>query len=426
MRKNFIAIIPALLFASFVSAQEISPEVMGIMILEDSRTAGNSSELISYLYSTDPAIRTKALYAMANIGDSSLIDKIDFLFAGPFEDYPKTEDMKAAAFMLGQIPCAKSSEYLNFLFDQTANTSGNSQVFSEILEAMGKTGNESELDKICISYNPSVLSDSLLAGAYAMSTGRFAMRKIRNEKSVDVLKKISAGCNETTVLRSCAFAFWRTGDKDLLKKAEEEIYQLAVSEDAQTRMWAYNALGKIKNELFLMYTLESFDKENDWRVKVNMLNTIPNYNIDSVPELTDQLLTVLGNGVSDSNEHVSLTAVNVLGRVFTDIGKSGNSKAKSVSEKLLKEFTFALDSAESLGLSWRVKSEIVNSMSLIFRDSVKGILMKEFYNTNDYDYKSGILKAFGNLKNGMVYKEVRDSVSRDVQRYRKGLLIQQL
>lgn len=422
MFKNILLIITALLIDSAVSAQEISPEFSGIMILENTRTAGDSNELISYLYSTDPAIRTKALYAMANIGDSALIDKIDFLFAGPFEDYPKSEDLKAAAFMLGQIPCGKSREYLNFMLDQTAETSVNSGVISEILEATGKTGSENDLDKICSLYNPSVLSDSLLARAYAKSIGRFALRKIRNYNSVDVLKKISNGTADTQALGYCAFAFWRTGDRDLLKTAEEEIYRLAVSEDAQTRMWAYNALGKIKNELFLLYTLESFDTEKDWRVKVNMLNSIPNYNIDSVPELTLHLLTVLENGISDSNEHISMTAINVLGRVFTDINKSGNSSAKSISEHLMKEFTFALDSADRIGLSWRVKSELVNSMSLIFRDSVKEILMKEFYNTNDYEYKSGILKAVGNFNNGMVYKEVRDSVSRDVQRYRKDFI----
>ncbi len=56
-------------------------------------------------------------------------------------------------------------------------------------------------------------------------------------------------------------------------------------------------------------------------------------------------------------------------------------------------------------------------MSLIFKDESKSDLIRIFNSTNDYDLKSGILKAFGNFDEGMVYREVRDVVSRDVQEY---------
>jgi len=398
---------------SQINSQNISSEKSEILELQDKRTFGENDRLIKYLHSSDPEIRRAALYALANIGDSSVIGKLDLFSA---RDYPSDEELKAAAFLLGQIPCEESRNALNFLLDNSNDFKEQKySVISEILNAIGKTGNENDLDKISSHILLYSGQDTALLVPAAMSVGRFALRKIKNEKSVDALKFIVNHSKDIPALRNCAFAFWRTGDRTLLEKASEEIYTLAESEDAQTRMWAYNALGRLKNNLFLMYTLESFNSENDWRVKVNMLNSFTNFELDSIPELTEHLLDVFADGISDDNEHVSITAINVLGKMFSDLKNTKNEYAATQSAYLKKQFLYSLDSVKNL--SWRVRSELANSMSLVFRDEMKDELLKRFSKSEDYDFKSGIISAIVNFNNGNVYKEVRDSISKDIMRY---------
>ena len=399
-------------------SQEIPSDKKEILELRDSRILGEDNKLLSYLHSTNPEIREMAIYALADIGDSSVIDQLNFLLAGPFEDYPKKEDLTAAAFLLGQIPSDKSNDMISFMLNNLPSENEERIfVITAIAEAAGKAGNEKILNELCSLYIAGNFTDSLLARAVAMSIGRFALRKIKNENSVETLKFILKNSADSVAIRNTAFAFWRISDKDLLEKASEEIYQLTYSKDAQTRMWAYNATGKLKNELFLLYVLESFNSETDWRVKVNILNSFLNFKLDSIQDLSSQLYSVIGSAIDIENEHLTLTALNVLGILYSDLKNSKNTIAKGQAEDMKKQFTFSLDSVENLKLSPEIQNELANSMASVFREDAKDFLFKKFFETNDYSVKAGIIKSFGNFNDGMIYKEVRDSISKEVQRY---------
>ncbi len=188
--------------ALMIHSQNVSSERSEILELQDRRTLGEDDRLIKYLYSTDPDIRTASLYALANIGDSAVIGKLDFLLAGPFADYPAGKDLKAAAFLLGQIPCEESRKTLNFLLDNEIKEM-KYPVISEILNSLGKAGNESDLDKVCSLIHSYAGQDTVLLTAAAMSVARFALRKIRNERSVDALKFIVNNSKDTAALRNC-------------------------------------------------------------------------------------------------------------------------------------------------------------------------------------------------------------------------------
>ncbi|MDQ3019804.1 MAG: peptidylprolyl isomerase [Bacteroidota bacterium] len=393
---------------SLLFSQQLSFEEREILKLQDERITGEDDRLIQYLYSINPFIRSKVINALANIGDSNFVSKLNFLLAGPFENYPTLNDLKASAFMLGQIQSDESRSMIELMLDN--NTDSLSESEGYFINSLGRVGDEINLKNL----DSRDFSGDEMNRALAMSLGRFALRKIQNEKSVYLLKKLTS-TNDTLTLRNIAFALWRTGEKSFLNNAKQEIYSLSKSNDAQTRMWAYNAMGKLQDKLLLMHTLESFGSENDWRVKINMLNSLTNFHLDSIPDLTKQLYSVLSDAIGDENEHIGLTGINVLGKIFSDIKKSNNNAAKSLSQEIKKEFIYSLDSIDNI--SWRQKSELANSMSLIFRDEAKSELFKAFRNTNNYDLKSGIIKAFGNFNDGMVYKEVRDTISADVQRY---------
>lgn len=87
-------------FASVTSAvaQYFPGEVRRILELQDRRSYGDSDQLGTLLMSTDQAVRVSAIYALGNIADTNSVPKLNFLLAGPFENYPNEADFRAASF----------------------------------------------------------------------------------------------------------------------------------------------------------------------------------------------------------------------------------------------------------------------------------------------------------------------------------------
>lgn len=399
-------------------SQVYSDEEKEILTLQDKRTPGENNVLLNYLESADEKIIQKSLIALANIADTESVYKTSVFLQKLYDNKNMSGLLKEYAFYLGQTVCEQSREKLSLL-----TYSDNENVYKSlpaIIKSLGFTGNESDMNYMINIISQKKFEEKTgieIYRALAMSIGRFALRKIKNELSVDALKQM-ANIEDSLVLRNIAFAFWRTGDKSLLDTAKQEIYTLCESKDAQTRMWAFNAMGKLQDIQLLMYMLESFNSEDDWRVKVNMLNSIQNFKLDSLEEMTLNVYTLLGDAIGNENEHVGLTALNVLGKLMSDINKTNNKMAASLSEGIKKQFIYALDSVNNI--SWRQKSELVNSMSLVYRDEVKDVMKRAFKNTNDYNLKAGIVKAFGNFNDGTVYKEVREMISEDVMKYNEA------
>lgn len=418
MKKHFKLLtgILLLLLPSVLYPQLISDTDREILDLMDSRTLGKDGKINDYLHSIDPATRQKTIYALANIGDSNTVSLINFLFAGPFKDYPDKDDLKACAFMLGQINCTESRNMLEAVLKNSESFKPEmKEAGAYFLEASGKIGDEDLLNVFLNSIDNFDKTDVSITRAIAMSLARFAIRKLSNEKSVEVLKYLAQNSSDTITLRNTAFAFWRTGERSLLLNSKKEIQDLTNSPDAQTRMWAYNALGKLKDKLLLLYTLESFSSEKDWRVKVNMLNSLNNYELDSIPELTLHLFSVLGDAFVEKNEHISLTAASLMGSIFHDIRKSKNTVANSMASGIKEELLAALNASDKLTIPQR--AEISKSISKMYRDEVKKDLLNTFNQSDNYFFKSSIIKSFGNFNDSKIYKEIRDTVSNEVKRY---------
>lgn len=411
----------------FIKSQSLTDDQKKILTLQDKRTLGNDYELLQFLNSSeDVKTRLMTLYALANISDTASVNKTLTFVAELIDGDINYDLLNEYAFYLGQTPCVESNEYLNGMIDSPEKYLIPSK--PEIIKSTGRTGDETNLNNLIKTISTRNYSDSdakLINRALAESIARFALRKIKNENSVDALKQL-ANIEDTIIQRNIAFALWRIGDKKLLEPAKQEIYTLAESEDAQTRMWAFNAMGKLQNKELLMYTLESYDSEKDWRVKVNMLNSILNYDIDknkdidSSGDILYQIYTVISDGIGDENELISLTGLSVLGNYFKDINKFENGNVISLSKKIMDEFNYSFDSLKPKDLlSWRIKEALANSMSIIFRDESKDVLFRAYENTDDYKFKAGIVRAFGNFENGEIYKDVRELISADVQNYNK-------
>lgn len=364
------------------------------------------------------SLKEKIILGFANIADSNLSQEYYFRDAlNPTSD--KYKNLRLTAyFALGQFPGDSSRKLLSELlqlensflkksYDLKLNCDVDFK--SELLNSIGKVGDERMYDEILNEYKVGDQPDSVLMRAVAMSIGRFALRKIKNERGIETLKYFVNNTSDVIALRNSAFAFWRIGDKALLDNAKDEIYKLTQSPDIQTRQWAFSAMGKLKDEVFLLDMLEKFDQEICWGVKVNMLNSLTNFNMDSVPHLQEKILDVLGGYKKGEIEHISLMRLNTVGKLFAGKRFSGSEDVKQGLIEILNSNEYTS----------RIQSEAANTLSLVYKDSVKKDLFDAFGKTDNYDVKAGIIRAFGNFDDGLVYKDVRKIVSDDVQNYNK-------
>ena len=397
MKKFTGLIFSFLLFTNIVFAQSFSPEEKEILLLQDSRTFGENDKLLSYLNSNNVDVVSRAIFALANIQDSSSADELGLVVMQNQNKYLRY----LAAYALGQIPCEPSQIYVRTALKSETDFFAKCQ----LLEAIGKIGTTEDLQYV---YE---ITDTDYDYYKAMALIRFGLRKIKDEKSFQTLADILNSNTDNKIKVLCLYAFARTGDEALLKPHKELLLKYLKDSEALNRSYAISALGKLKDVNILMDILSNITNETDWRCKVNSFYIINNFTYenfkDKQDEINEALMSLLRNRGEDDDNKVSyviayLGAVNKLysNQNFT---KAGNATLYD----LLNSFT----------IEKRISGEAVKTMGNIFADDVKSELIEKFKTTSDFDLKADIIRAFNNFKDGEIFREVRDLISNEVQTY---------
>ncbi|MBN1632975.1 MAG: peptidylprolyl isomerase [Ignavibacteria bacterium] len=383
-----------------VHPQMFSPDERKILGMQDSRTLGENNEVLNYLNSENEALVKRTLIALTNIQDTATCDEIGELLL----KNPSAEIRKLSAFSLGQIPSETSEIYLL----KSLLTESNDDILSEVITSLGKAGSSSSLDEV-LKFNN---ENEEIKKAKAMAVFFYSMRNIKTQSGVDFLKSLINGNSAPGTRKAVAYAFYRFRDRDLMKSAVNEIESLAKSDDEHTRMWAFSALGKIAGPQFFETLLDSYETENIWNVKVNILNSIPDYIKNDVSLLNDRLTGILLNAKDDENINVRITALKVIGAVFS-------SAEKNQKEKIRNKLVSCFD--KSISADWREIGECFLIYGMIFKDESEELLFENFKDTGSRNLKPYIIRAFGYFENGVVYKKVREIVSAQVQAYTKQM-----
>lgn len=396
MKKYFIPII--LLLARTLIAQDFSEEEKQIYIYRDTRSLGENNELIEYLGSKNNNLVIKSLYALADIADSNTVESI----AGILISTHNKDKKSAAAFALGQIPCDKSKHLLL----KALRYENDPEVVCSIIDALGKIGDENSL-AVILGYNN---SDNTVAKATALAIARFAVRNIKTKEGTAFLKNIVTAAPDLEALRYTAYALYRIRGKTLLAPLRDNIIELTKNNDPYVRMWSFSALGYAADIGDVNYAIASLEKEEDWRVKVNILSSLPLYKKISESVLNEKLVNTLTNRYDDANPNVRHTALRVTALLFSELNES-NQNLQTVRQRL--EWFFPPDKA----VEWQDKCEAILAYGTIFKDDVKHELLLKMSETENEDLIPYIIKSFQFFKDGMVYNELTDSVGKRVQRY---------
>ena len=349
----------------------------------DFQDQGQVDSLLPYFRHPDPTFRYLAVSAFASLQDSTAIDSIVPLLNDPVEDV-----RIAATYALGQIGHRAAERHLINAF-QRYDTAGVARNFNaSILEAIGKCGSKSSLASLAgiSTYTP---KDTALLTGQAWGIYRFALRGITSSEGTALMLKYATSHQYPVQVRFVAANYlMRATNIDLLNADTDLAPAIAREEDPRVRMALVVALGKTKTEKALNALQYQYNLETDYRVKVNILRALANFDYARVKAF-------IAEALKSKNIHLATTAASYF-------EEHGTAEDGSAYWQWAKE-----------GHPWEVKMKLYTAASrfipLSFTESrkylnweIKRLLESS---TNPYE-KAAALKALA--ANGWNYRYIRD------------------
>lgn len=273
------------------------PEIQKITDLKDRQ---DIKGLYGYFRHENPSYRYQAVIAFASIKRTEANDSLMLMLQDPV-----TQVRSAAAFALGQTGDTKITDRLIAAFRGKDTLDINNIFNANILEAVGKTGNISDLKSMATvrTYRP---TDTLLLLGQARAIFRMALRNITcdegTSRMVDLLYTESVS-KEVKVLAAQYFGRAKDINLSLSKVRLTDIFTRERNPDI--RMALATAFGKSKDVDFLPALKTAMIAETDYRVKCNVMRALGNF---PYLEIRDIALKNLKN----ENIHIASTAAGVL------------------------------------------------------------------------------------------------------------------
>ena len=396
MKKFLFLILSLILYTKSELPQNCSTEEKEILLLQDSRTFGENDKLLSFLKSDNADIVSRAIFALANIQDSSAVDELGTVLLQNQNKYLRF----LSAFALGQIPCEPAQIFLRTALKSEIEP----LVKEQLLEAIGKIGAEEDLqftyEKYGAEYN----------FYKALMILRFGLRKLKNDKTFAELVEILNSNPDSKTKMLCLYTMWRAGDAAVLEPYKELLKSYLNDADGLNRSYAINALGKLKDINILTEILNGLKTETDWRCKVNAFNVAGNFSYDDIkdnlPALNSTLSSLIAENKDENTSYIN-AYLGVINRIFANMTFA------------ISDIKFQYEFLKSLMNNNSAKGEVIKTLANIFKDELKNELIELYKSEYDYGIKSDIIRAFGSFNDGKIFREVRDLITIDIQEYGK-------
>ncbi len=260
-----------------------------------------TDSLVEYFSSDNPSYRYASVYAMASVQDNSVCDQI----AERLHDNI-SEVRAAAAYALGQIGNMDYQDSLISVFGQYDTLKPNNHFNENILEAIGRIGDDNYLKLLATikGYRP---TDTLLI----LGQTKGLYRYITRGKSVPagterILDLVNSKIYSKEIRELSSYYLVRAKKEDLnnyvfrlnnlFKKEKNPVIQMNLA----------IALGKTQNDESLKALKEVLDNDDKpTAVKVNIINAFGNFEYIKVAETVIKYL-------EDDNQKVAYAAANYL------------------------------------------------------------------------------------------------------------------
>ena len=324
-----------------------------IVDLKDRR---NVDSLILFFDAEDVSERYLSAGAFTSIKSPKAIKGLAKLLS---ED-PSQEVRLQAAYALGQIGDPSITPILTRAFGSQDTADYNTELRGIILEAVGKVGDINSLRLIAgiSTYNSE--QDELLKGQLR-AFYRFAQRGLRNptadETSVSILSNKEMSVSVRRIAGDFISRYFSTPSPSQLQILTTV---LATENDSEIRVGVANSLAKSAEPSVLPTLLDLVENDTDYRVRTNILSSIPAYDYISSRDVLFRLL-------SDTNTKIALLAADAI-KIAGHRRDAGNllNLSKEIIDPILK--SKVLEAAIN-----PVPINYVNTRSLINKEIIGGL-----------------------------------------------------
>ncbi|MFZ1562132.1 MAG: peptidylprolyl isomerase [Saprospiraceae bacterium] len=272
------------------------PEIQKITDLKDKQ---DLKGLYDYFRNENPSYRYQAVIAFASIKKAEANDSLVAMLQDPV-----MQVRSAAAFAIGQSGDSKITDRLILSFRGKDTLNVNNIFNANVLEAVGKTGNISDLKSLATvrTYRS---TDTLLLLGQARAIFRMALRNITcdegTSRMVDLLYTASVP-KEVKVLAAQYFGRAKDINLSLSKVRLTDIFTRERNPDI--RMALATAFGKSKDIDFLPALKTAMIAETDYRVKCNVMRALGNF-----PYI--EFRDIAFKNLKNDNLHIASTAAGV-------------------------------------------------------------------------------------------------------------------
>ena len=331
-----------------------------------------TDSLLAFFDDKDPSYRYAAAMAFASTQDATALDSLLALLRDPV-----VKVREAAAYAIGQIGEERAAVPLMNAFEQYDSARTYAPSNRAILEATGKIAPRSGLDLLS-SISTYQISDTLLLEGQTLGIYRFALRGITStEGTSKMLTFVNNQLYPPSVRLWAAHYLARARDIQFDDNLPALGETLASEADPFIRMALVRAIGKNDNAVSTDILIRHFEKESDYRIKVNTLGALAGGNYDS-------LSTTILAALDDSNIKVAETAARFL---ITN----GTPAAAAGYYRLSKE-----------DRPWPIKVALLEAASthlppymIETRKGVNYYLQQNFLNAQSTEEKAAYLTALG-------------------------------
>ncbi len=342
-----------------------------------------TDSILPFFQHRDPSYRYAAALSFASNKDPEAIDSLMVLL----ED--EVQEVKvAAAYALGQIGNEKSGPALVKAF--ATDTLATTQKFKRtVLEAIGKSASGDYLDNISRVKNY-FRSDTLLLEGQAYAIYRYALRGINSlagtNRMVDLLSK--KGYPESVRLIAANYLYRTKNIK--LDTFAGKFYQVAQRENNPQILQALAiAIGKTKKPVGLEALKYLYGKSDDFRVRVNVIRAMGNYDYLEVKDL-------VANALNSNNQHIAQAA----SQFFIDYGNAREASLYFSTAKKTETLSWQVRNNLFRAANRHVPGYFVNTIN-----NISGEIKTRFETPGDNVYeKAGLLKALSEY--GWNYKYI--------------------
>ena len=283
----------------------VQSKIDSILRCQDRRLVDDGM-LIRFCSDPDPVVRERAVLSFGSIQDTSVIPLLLDCLTNDHDSRVRY----AAAFSIGQTGSQLSNkgreELEHELIFVRLDRMPSDSATDRLIEEVGKFGSKAGLSDLIKKYGDSVSTHN--TQALVMSIARFAIRNITSPEAIKFLLGFVESPEHTDW--HVVYALQRCGDHPETRNAMENLILLQRNHDPLVRMNLAAFFGKLKNEqrcLDPLKELAEFDA--DWRVQVNAIKALGNYDVHDHQEI----INLFGRLIKSGNMYVGLTAISSFG-----------------------------------------------------------------------------------------------------------------